>query len=92
VLYYADEGNGPVVRAANAAFGSTFDIPVDRLEGTPLSEALLVTGDATVDADRVTDGGLDRIVDCETTEGTERYRLRAIGGDHTGYVLYTPEH
>lgn len=90
VLYYATEGHGPVVRAANEAFGETFDVPVERIEGTPLSEALLVTGEETVDADAVTAGGLDRIVDCETTAGTERFRLRTIANGQSGYLLYTP--
>jgi hypothetical protein len=90
VLYYAAEGHGPVVRAANDAFGETFDVPVERIEGTPLSEALLVTGDETVDDDAVTAGGLDRLVDCETTAGTGRFRLRTIVNGETGYLLYTP--
>ncbi|WP_236039478.1 hypothetical protein [Haloarcula salinisoli] len=91
VLYYAAEGHGPIVRAANDAFGETFDVPVERIEGTPLSEALLVAGEETVDADAVTAGGLDRIVDCETTAGTERFQLRTIGDGETGYLLYTPQ-
>ncbi|MDS0283334.1 hypothetical protein [Haloarcula onubensis] len=90
VLYYAAEGHGAVVRAANEAFGETFDVPVDRIEGTPLSEALLVTGEGTVAADAVTAGGLDRVVDCETAVGTERVRLRTITNGQTGYLLYTP--
>jgi len=90
VLYYAAEGHGPVVRAANDAFGEMFDVPVDRIEGTPLSEALLVTGEETVEAEAVAAGGLDRIVECETTVGTERLRLRTIAGGETGYLLYTP--
>jgi len=90
VLYYAAEGHGPVIRAANAAFGETFDLPVERIEGAPLSEALLVTGDGTVEAEAVAAGGLDRIVDCETTVGTERFRLRTVGNGDTGYLLYTP--
>jgi len=40
VLYVADEGGGPVVRAANAAYGETFDLPPAALSGVPLSEAL----------------------------------------------------
>ncbi len=91
VLYYAAEGHGAIVRAANDAFGEAFDVPVERIEGTPLSEALLVAGEETVDADAVTAGGLDRIVDCETTAGTERFRLRTIGNGETGYLLYTPQ-
>ena len=89
VLYYAAEGHGPVVRAANDAFGETFDVPPDRIAGTPLSEALLVTGDETVDADAVAAGGLDRIVECETAAGTERLRLRTVTNGETGYLLYT---
>lgn len=90
VLYYAAEGHGPVVRAANDAFGERFDVPVERIEGTPLSEALLVTGEETVDADAVVAGGLDRIAECETTAGTERLRLRTVTSGETGYLLYTP--
>ena len=90
VLYYATEGHGPVVRAANPAFGETFDVPADRLAGTPLSEALLVAGENTVGADAVTAGDLDRVVLCDTTAGPQRFRLRAIGDEGTGYLLYTP--
>jgi len=90
VLYYASEGHGPVVRAANPAFGERFDVPTDRLVGTPLSESLLVAGEETVDADAVTAGGLDRVVTCETTGGTARFRLRTIDGERSGYLLYTP--
>ncbi|WP_324664113.1 hypothetical protein [Haloarcula sediminis] len=91
VLYYVAEGHGPVVRAVNGAFGETFDVPTDRIEGTPLSEALLVSGEETVDAEAVTAGGLDRVVDCETTAGTERFRLRTVESGETGYLLYTPQ-
>ena len=91
VLYYAAEGHGLVVRAANDAFGETFDVPADRIEGTPLSEALLVTGEESVDAEAVAAGGLDRVVECETAAGTERLRLRMIANGETGYLLYTPQ-
>lgn len=90
VLYYANEGHGPVVRAANEAFGETFDVPADRLAGTPLPEALLVTGDSTVEADAVTAGSLDSVVTCGTVTGPRRFRLRTVDGEQTGYVLYTP--
>lgn len=90
VLYYATEGHGPVVRAANEAFGETFDVPPERLAGTPLSEALLVAGEDTVDADAVTAGGLDVIVRCETADGSASFRLRTVGGEASGYLLYTP--
>ena len=50
-----------------------------------------MTGDETVGADTVVVGGLDRIVDCETTAGAERFRLRTVAGGETGYLLYTPQ-
>lgn len=90
VLYHATEGHGPVVRAANGAFGETFDVPPERLAGTPLSEALLVAGEDTVDADAVTAGGLDVIVRCDTADGPRSFRLRTVGAEDTGYLLYTP--
>lgn len=90
VLYYATEGHGPVVRAANEAFGKTFDVPPERLAGTPLSEALLVAGEDTVDADAVTAGGVDVIVRCDTADGSASFRLRTVGATDNGYLLYTP--
>lgn len=90
VLYYADEDHGPMVLAANDAFGETFDVPPDRLPGTPLSEAMLVTGDQTVGAEAVTAGGLDGVVRCETSDGGGRFRLRTVQRDDIGYLLYTP--
>ena len=45
VLYVADEGHGPVVRAANDAYGETFDVPVDAVIGAPLAEAVLAGED-----------------------------------------------
>jgi hypothetical protein len=90
ILYYATEGHGPVVRAANESFGETFDVPPERLAGTPLSEALLVAGEDTVDADAVTAGGLDVIVRCEIADGSASFRLRTVGGEDSGYLLYTP--
>lgn len=90
VLYYAEAGHGPVVRAANRAFGETFDVPPDRLAGTPLSEALLVAGEETVTAGAVTDGSLDTVVTCSVPDGTAQFRLRTVGTEKTGYLLYTP--
>ena len=91
VLYYATEGHGPIVRAANPSYGETFDVPPDRLAGTPLSEALLVAGDTAVEADEVTSGSLDRVVACDTATGSREFRLRTIGDGESGYLLYTPE-
>lgn len=90
VLYYATEGHGPVVRAANEAFGETFDVPPERLAGTPLSGALLVAGEDTVGAEAVTAGGLDVVVRCDTADGGRSFRLRTVGVEDTGYLLYTP--
>lgn len=90
VLYYADEGHGPVVRAVNPAFGDCFDVPTDRLDGAPLSDGLRVTGDETVDPEAVTDGGLDTVVQCETPDGDVTFRLRTVERDGVGYLLYTP--
>lgn len=90
VLYYADDEHGPMVLAANDAFGDRFDVPADRLAGTPLSEALLVTGDQTVGADAVTAGGLDEVVLCDTSDGGGQFRLRTVQRDDSGYLLYTP--
>jgi len=90
VLYYADAGHGPVVRAANGAFGETFDVPADRLAGTPLSEALLVTGSSQFDAETIVAGGVDNRLTCETADGQSAFRLRTVGTETTGYLLYTP--
>lgn len=90
VLYYAAAGHGPVVRAANAAFGETFDVPADQLSGTPLSETLLVGGESTVSTEEVLAGEVDTVVECTVPEGTAPFRLRTVGSDDTGYLLYTP--
>jgi hypothetical protein len=90
VLYYAAAGHGPVVRAANDAFAETFDVPADQLAGTPLSETLLVAGEETVSAEAVLAGDVDTVVDCTVPEGIARFRLRTVGSDDTGYLLYTP--
>ena len=90
VLYYSEAGHGPVVRAANRAFGEMFDVPPGRLEETPLSEAMLVAGGESVAVNRVTSGSLDTVVACEIPDGIQRFRLRSVGSDRTGYLLYTP--
>lgn len=90
VLYYASEGANPVVRAANDAFGAAFDVPTDRLAGTPLSEALLVAGEETVDVDAITAGDVDTVVTCDVADGKTAFRLRTVGSERTGYLLYTP--
>ncbi|WP_236035527.1 hypothetical protein [Haloarcula rubra] len=90
VLYYADEGHGPVVRAANEAFATTFDVPAGQLAGTPLSEAVLVTGAEAADGDRLDADGYDAVVTCETGGGAASFRLRTVATEASGYVLYTP--
>lgn len=90
VLYFADEGHGPVVRAANDAFGSAFDVPADRVGGTALSEALLVAGIDEVDAETVRDEPLDTVVLSTAPDQPTRFRLRTVGESSTGYLLLTP--
>lgn len=90
ILYFADEGHGPVVRAANEAFGTAFDVPADRIGGTALSEALLVAGIDEVDAETVRDEDLDTVVLSTAPDEPMRFRLRTVGESATGYLLLTP--
>jgi hypothetical protein len=90
VLYVADEGGGPVVRAANDTFGETFDMPTTTLTGAPLADALR-TGDAGDLADALAAGDtVDRELDLETAEDTAPFRVRSVGDPADGYVLFTP--
>lgn len=91
VLYFVDEGHGPVVRAANEAFGTTFDVPADRLNGTALSEALLVAGIDEVDAETVSTTDLDVVALSTAHEEPRQFRLRTAGVPSTGYLLLTPQ-
>ncbi|MDS0222028.1 hypothetical protein NDI54_11785 [Haloarcula sp. S1AR25-5A] len=90
VLYFIDEGHGPVVRAANESFGTTFDVPSDRLDGTALSEALLVAGIDEVDAETVSAADLDVVALSTTHDEPRRFRVRTAGVPSTGYLLLTP--
>ncbi|MDS0278273.1 MULTISPECIES: hypothetical protein [Haloarcula] len=90
VLYYANEGHGPVIRAANEAFAATFGVPADQLAGTPLSEAVLVTGAETAAETQLDTDGFDAVVTCETDSGAASFRLRTVASETSGYVLYTP--
>jgi hypothetical protein len=90
VLYFVDEGHGPVVRAANESFGTTFDVPSDRLDGTALSEALLVAGIDEVAAETVSTGDLDVVALSTAHDEPRQYRLRTAGTPSTGYLLLTP--
>lgn len=92
VLYVADEGHDPVVRAANAAYGDVFDVPVDAVLGAPLEEAVLAGEDTDTVVDAVeADEELDAVVTCES-EGRERpFRIRTAGTGANGYLVYTPQ-
>ncbi|WP_229727264.1 hypothetical protein [Haloarcula argentinensis] len=90
VLYFADEGHGPVVRAANEAFGTTFDVPSDRLNGTALSEALLVAGIDEVDAETVSTTDLDVVALSTALDEPRQFRLQTAGAPSAGYLLLTP--
>jgi PAS domain-containing protein len=91
VLYVADEGHGPVVRAANAAYGTAFDIPADAVLGAPLEEAVLAVDDTERVVTAVDTGEqLDAIVTCETGDGERTFRIRTAGVGDDGYLMYTP--
>lgn len=90
VLYVADDGHGPVVRAANAAYGRTFDLPTDAVVGAPVDEVLMC-GDSDEVADSLEDSrSLDVVVDCETPDGDRQFRLRVAGDGDAWYLVYTP--
>lgn len=97
ILYVADEGHGPVVRAANDAFTEAFGVPADAINGTPLDEALMATDDATgssavsdiVDAAAAGER-FDTVLACQTRDGETRFRIRTAGRGADGYVIYTP--
>lgn len=90
VLYVADVGAGPVVRAANEAYGATFDLPVGALEGVPLGEALRATDEAADLVDAVAAGeSVDREAGFETADGTDQFRVRSVGNPEDGYLLFS---
>jgi hypothetical protein len=89
LVYVIDEGNGPVVRAANPAFEATFELPMAALTGTPLAETLRMDNAESV-ADAVGAGrDLGDRQECETAEGPRQFRLRWVGGETDGYLLFT---
>ncbi|WP_284010059.1 hypothetical protein [Haloarcula pelagica] len=90
ILYYTDEGYGPVVRAANEAFGATFDVPTARIAGTPLGETLMAVDSAAIDTAAVADDEFEATNTFETATGHREYRLRSVGDGDDGYLLYTP--
>lgn len=94
MLYYADDGDGPVVRAANPAFAETFDVPVDDAIGTELAE-MLATSDPQAVVDAAAAGtSFDDTRSCATSEDERPFRIRVVPVDVTsgtrGYVVYTP--
>jgi hypothetical protein len=91
VLYVADEGGGPLVRAANPAYGETFDLPTTALAGAPLEETLVPAGQLG-DLPEALGAGqeVDRELRLETTAGVAAFRVRSIGDPADGYVLFTP--
>ncbi|PSQ29515.1 hypothetical protein BRD09_06170 [Halobacteriales archaeon SW_10_68_16] len=90
LLYYADEGSGPVVRAVNDAFAETFGVAAETLVDTPLDE---VPGAASTPAlveaaaaGETFDAGI------ELAAGQFRARVAAVAEEAgtTGYVVFTP--
>lgn len=95
ILYYGDAGDGPVVRAVNPAFESTFGVSAGAVTDAALGDALMVAERADdLDEAARKGGGFDAVVDCETPDGTRPMRVRVAAdtsGEATdGYVLYTP--
>lgn len=95
LLYYEDEGNGPVGRAANPAFEEWFDVGTSTVMGAPVVDVLMAVDGPEELADAVaTDESVDVTVTCETASGTGRFRLRTAavtdGPEARGYVVYTP--
>lgn len=93
MLYYDDDGNGPVVRAANPAFAEMFDVPVDDTIGAELAETLATDPQAVVDA-AAAGTPFDDTRSCETGNGERPFRVRVVPVDVAsgtrGYVVYTP--
>lgn len=93
ILFYVETPDGPVVRAVNPAFVSTFGVTSEALDGVPLREGLLVTEGAEDVVAAARAGDLfDEVLACEGEDGTQSMRIRiaATGRDRTdGYVLYT---
>jgi len=92
LLYYVDEGDGPVVRAANPAFAEAFGVSAGVVEDAGLADALMVesrTGDV---ADAAAEGeGFDGVLAGEAG-GEFRVRVAAVSDDAgaRGYVVYSP--
>jgi hypothetical protein len=95
VLYFDDAGDGPVVRAVNAAFEDTFGVGTDAVANAGLADASMAT--ERVD-DVVAAAGegeaFDAVLTCETNGETAPFRLRTAtvtdGSGTRGYLVYTP--
>lgn len=91
VLYVADEGHGPVVRAANRAYAETFDVPADAVVNASLADAVMSPDRTDEVVEAVEDGrSLDVVVECETIDGDRQFRLRVAGERADWYLVYTP--
>lgn len=88
MLYY-DDSDGPTVRAVNPAFETTFGISTDSLAAEPIENALM-TAERTDAAEAARQGDpFDARLACETTEGTEQFRVRVIPvAPARGYVVF----
>lgn len=95
LIYYEDRGDGPVVRAVNAAFVDRFGVSASAVEDAGLGDALMVAGGGKALVEAAADGlAFDDTVECETGEGTVLFRTRVIADTDDagtrGYVLYSP--
>ncbi len=90
LLYYADEGASPVVRAANDAFAETFGVAAGTLVDTPLDE---VPGAAST-PELVEAAAAGEAFDAEIDIAAGRFRARVAAvaeeAGTTGYVVFTP--
>ncbi|WP_226010720.1 hypothetical protein [Halomicrobium salinisoli] len=90
ILYVVDEGHGPVVRAANAAYADAFGVGSEGVTGAPLDEALFASDADDLVAEIADGAAIDRRVACETPDGDREFRLRWSGAGDDGYLLFTP--
>jgi len=92
ILYVADEGHGPVVRAANAAYADAFDVPTDAVLGAPLEEAVFATDRTNDIVAAVNDGEpLDIVASCQAATGNVPFRIRTAVTGEDCYLVYTPQ-
>ena len=94
LLYYANEGEGPVVRAANDAFVEAFGVPAGAVEDAALRDTLMIAAPTEEVVDAAARGGtFDEVLACEG-EGVAQFRVRVVAvSDEVGargYVVYSP--